>query len=138
MQIKYVLLAGCLGSVFLLGCSRTESTDATEPNSGTGATGMAPSISPGGLEVTGPKYDAEHPADPAGAPNVALGKPMGNGFRSLTADQAGGMGTGLQGFNDVGAAGTTGAITDTHHPIPGDQSSAGGSSIMSHEEPPTQ
>ena len=62
---------------------------------------------------------------------------MGNGFRSLTADQAGGMGTGLQGFNDVGAAGTSGTITDTHHVIPGDQSSAGANSMSAHEEPPT-
>lgn len=122
MKRKLLFLAS--GLCLAVGCNRNESTTATPPNSGTGATGMA-SV-PGGAELTGPeKFGPNYHSDPAGAPNEALGKPRGNGFRELTANQSGGMGTGLQGFNDVGASGTSGAITDTHHIERGDESTAG-------------
>lgn len=123
MSIKPALLASSLAASFLLiqGCSRTEQTTGTTSNSGTGATGMA-TVS-GGSELTGPINF--NPSRPGGAPNWALGRPMGNGFRELNANQSGGMGTGTQGFNDVGAYGTSGTITDTHHTEPGMDESSG-------------
>lgn len=95
----------------LIGCSRHNSTSASPPTVGTGSDfgyGV-------GHDVGGPNsYAVRSPRDPAGAPTA--GVPSGMGFYTGSAAEYGGMGTGLMGFHDVGAAGTSGAITDINGP----------------------
>ena len=49
---------------------------------------------------------------PGGAPT--FGTPTGTGYSTGDAANSDGQGSGLMGYHDTGAAGTSGTITDTH------------------------
>jgi hypothetical protein len=102
--------AALLGAA-MVGCSRHNSTTDTPPSTGTGSDfGYAK-----GKEVTGPDQNGgTFVPNPAGP--VVAGAASGMGFNTGDASQTGGMGTGLMGYHDVGAAGTSGAITDATIP----------------------
>jgi hypothetical protein len=103
-----VAVAATLLTIGMVGCSRHNSTSATPPSEGTGSDfGYGK-----GKDVTGPGRFGEMVPNPAGP--VVAGAHSGMGFNTGDAAQTGGMGTGLMGFHDVGAAGTSGAITDVH------------------------
>ena len=89
-------------------CDRTSSTHATPDNSGTGGEGMGTHA-----DITGP---AEREGNNPGGPPV-FGVATGTGFSTGDSDQAGGMGSGLEGFHGLGAAGTSGSITDKSEPV---------------------
>ncbi len=52
-------------------------------------------------------------SSPGGAPT--FGKPSGMGLATGDALNSTGQGSGYMGYNNTGAAGTAGAISDTHH-----------------------
>ena len=104
------LVGGAIAVCAMVGCSRHDSTTATPPESGTGSDfGYGH-----GVDVLGPGRFGPIVPNPSGAPH--FGSPSGMGFNTGSAGQTGGMGTGLMGFHDVGAAGTSGAITDMSAP----------------------
>jgi hypothetical protein len=81
------------------GCDQSDST------TGAGLTGASP-----GNWVNGPPPGSETGSNPGGAPT--FGQPTGMGFSTGDAAHSGGQGSGLMGYHNTGAAGTSGAITD--------------------------
>lgn len=119
-RISTALMFGfVIAGAALVGCSRHDSTSATPPEGGTGSDfGYGH-----GQDVLGPGRFGTLVPNPAGAP--PSGAASGMGFYTGSAGQTGGMGTGLMGFHDVGAAGTSGAITDMSTPGNGEAQTHG-------------
>ena len=102
--------AAALTAVAALGCDRTNSTNATVPNSGTGMTGAF-----SGKQVTGPTAYQVGPDSHDGAGGApTFGEATGTGFHTGDAAHSSGTGSGLMGFHGTGAEGTINAISDMH------------------------
>jgi hypothetical protein len=101
LKLTRITGAICLAATFtLLGCGRSESTTSTPANSGDGMSGPAAEAEPrvyGSAAAGAPSFNA--PAS-------------GMGFTVGDALHADGQGSGLMGFHQTGAAGTSGTITD--------------------------
>ena len=113
MQVNRIVMAAATVAVLIAaGCGNSDSTYATDSNSGTGMSGVGK-----GRQVTGPHVAyGLTPESRIGEP-PSFGTPTGTGFPTLDADQSGGMGSGMEGYHRLGAAGTSGAITDNSAPV---------------------